>query len=232
MTIFNKITWRIFHFVFLSPFYTLFLLLSPTDNTSKAYSTNPLWNRAALLYITLLWVQLPVHIICVHVWMSMQWIEYRWWSSKGSYPSISNPRSIRLLLSSSLPSPPFPFNLCRQGRHQSEWQVVWSSSWAWWEKERCQHKYPSWIQADMEHPRPPWIFSHDHRRQTSPSPENATLSFVPLHEMHDWYGQFNACPWLSDHLFPPLHRLIASAQGLLFLPSPLGVYTHIYKCKS
>lgn len=100
MTIFNKITWRIFHFVFLSPFYTLFLLLSPTDNTSKAYSTNPLWNRAALLYITLLWVQLPVHIICVHVWMSMQWIEYRWWSSKGSYPSISNPRSIRLLLSS------------------------------------------------------------------------------------------------------------------------------------
>lgn len=32
--------------------------------------------------------------------MSMQWIEYRWWSSKGSYPSISNPRSIRLPLSS------------------------------------------------------------------------------------------------------------------------------------
>lgn len=39
----------------------------------------------------------------------------------------------------------FPFNLCRQGRHQSEWQVVWSSFRAWWEKERCQHKYPSWI---------------------------------------------------------------------------------------
>lgn len=39
----------------------------------------------------------------------------------------------------------FPFNLCRQGRHQSEWQVVWSSFRARWEKERCQHKYPSWI---------------------------------------------------------------------------------------
>lgn len=36
----------------------------------------------------------------------------------------------------------FPFNSCRQGRHQSEWQVVWSSSRVWWEKERCQHKYP------------------------------------------------------------------------------------------
>lgn len=39
----------------------------------------------------------------------------------------------------------FPFNSCRQGRHQSEWQVVWSSSRTWWEKEHCQHKYPSCI---------------------------------------------------------------------------------------
>lgn len=40
-----------------------------------------------------------------------------------------------------------PLNLCRQGRHQSEWQVVWSSFKAWWEKERCQHKYPSRIRG-------------------------------------------------------------------------------------
>lgn len=52
-------------------------------------------------------------------------------------PWEHSPSSILFITFSSL-----PFNLC----HQSEWQAVWSSSQAWWEKERCQHKYPSWSQ--------------------------------------------------------------------------------------
>lgn len=85
------------------------------------------------------------YVFCM--WMPMQRIEYRWSGDGGSSPRGSNPGSPpHAPSSSSLPSPPpLLFNLCRQGRHQSEWQVVWSSLRAWREKGRCQHKYTSRI---------------------------------------------------------------------------------------
>lgn len=95
-----------------------------------------------------------------------------------------------------------PFNLCHQGRHQSEWQVVWSSSRAWWEKERCQHKYPSWSLRTWSihgHHESLWSradkhWAHQHGYKRHPH----TLHSA---KKHDQYCQFSACSWLFVHLY-------------------------------
>lgn len=72
--IYNEVTHMTIHCIFLVRFHLIHIVwpssslhafppLSWTGYTSKTYSTNPLWNRAALLHATLLWVQLPVHTV-------------------------------------------------------------------------------------------------------------------------------------------------------------------------
>lgn len=142
--------------------------------------------------------QLPLraarYVFCM--WMPMQWIEYRWSGDEGSSPRGSNPGSPpHAPSSSSLPSPPPPplrFNLCRQGRHQSEWQVVWSSLQAWREKGRCQHKYPSRIHGG-------------HGAAT------ATMNLHPLsqagkHEAHQHGWKNKKAPSSHHHHHHPLHK--------------------------
>lgn len=125
-----------------------FFPLSWTGYTSKTYSTNPLCNRAALLYTTLLWVQLPVHTV-QFVYVCEHQCQCNESNTDDAAARDHLHTSLTLGASSSLHPlfitfSSFPFNLCRQGRNQSEWQVVWSSSRAWWENECCQHEYPSW----------------------------------------------------------------------------------------
>lgn len=165
--------------------------------------------------------------------MSMQWIEYRWWSSKGSYPSISNPRSIRLLLSSLhylLPLFLLTYavrgdinlsdRLCDPppglGGRRSDVNINILPGFRQTWSIRGHHESSAMITGGKHrhHPKmPPWALY--------PSTK-CTIDTVSLVLVLDCRTIFS----------PPLHRLIASAQGLLFLPSPLGVYTHIYKCKS
>lgn len=127
--------------------YVLLFSFSWTGNTSKTYSKNPLWNRAAFLCTTVLWVQLPLHTVRFVYVCECECDEL----NTDDAAARDHPHTSLTLGAFSILYPlfitfySFPFNLCRQGRHQSEWQVVWSSSRAWWEKERCQHKYPSWI---------------------------------------------------------------------------------------
>lgn len=163
----NEVTSLTLHCIFLFPSYLIhivwpsscphasFLFFSPplswTGCTSKTHSVNSLRNRAALLYTTAPRVHVPMQTVqCgfMHV-CECQCDELNTNDGGGG-----GERSllVRLWMWELSPASPlfitfssFPFNLCRQGRHQSDWQLVWSSFRAWWEKERCQHKYPSWI---------------------------------------------------------------------------------------
>lgn len=92
-------------------------------------------------------IHLPIHTAqFVHVYEChvMKWIQMK--SETGDHLHMAlTPQSSLHPLSSLHYLLLLSFNLCRQGRHQSEWQVVWSPFRVWWEKECCQHKYPSRI---------------------------------------------------------------------------------------
>lgn len=205
----------------------LFSSLSWIGYTSKTYSTNPLWNGAALLYTTVLWVQLPEHTVWFVYVCECQCDELNTdeAAARDHLHTTLTLGAFCILYPLFITSSSFPFNLCRQGRHQSEWQVVWSSFRAWWEKERCQHKYPSWMHgghgaatATMNrHPlsQAEKTRAHQHGWKTTPSPANATLS--PLSATNKQNCQFIACAWLFAHFYFHTGRLAAmSSSGLTF----------------
>lgn len=126
-----------------------FFTLSWTGYTSKTHSTNPLCNRTALLVhnSTLGATPSTYGMVCV---CECQFDELNTDGAavRDHLHMSLNLGALSILYPLFITFSSFPFNFfCRQGRHQSEWQVVWSSFRAWWEKERCQHKYPSRIRG-------------------------------------------------------------------------------------
>lgn len=164
----NEVTSLTLHCIFLFPSYLIhivwpsscphasFFFFSPlswTGCTSKTHSANSLRNRAALLYTTAPRVHVPMHTVqCGFMHVCECQCDELNTNDGGGGGGGERSLLVRLWMWELSPASPlfitfssFPFNLCRQGRHQSDWQLVWSSFRAWWEKERCQHKYPSWI---------------------------------------------------------------------------------------
>lgn len=160
-TICNEVTSLTLHCIFVFPFYLIHIVwpssslhaFFPPSHEQAAHQRHMQQILCEIEQLCstqqLLWVQLPGHTVwLVHV-CECQCDELNGDdAAAGDHPHTSgNLGALSILYPLFITFSSFPFNLCRQGRHQSEWQVVWSSFRAWWEKERCQHKYPSWIRG-------------------------------------------------------------------------------------
>lgn len=220
----NEVTFC--HCIFLFPFHLIYIVwpnysihvfstLLMNGLLIKDIFNNPLWNRAAFLYTALLWVQLPVHTVQLVYVCECQCNELNADDAADHLHTSLTPGAVSILYPFFITFSSFPFNLCRQGRHQSDWQVVWSAFRAWWKKESCQHKYPSWIlsrhgaaMATMNlHP-----LSQAEKHEPISMAENLAvtrrrhpLPRPPLCKQHDQYCQFIACSFacsLCPFLFP------------------------------